>query len=339
MKQFLLLPFSLIVFALSIQAQSTKLEIPIVATGGQVSDTLGNGQVVVLDLSTDDAEQENNEVDTPFDDDLDAGWEGEPADQNILTCGLRFQNVTIPKGSTIDSAYLILTSHEEKLATDVAKITIVGEATDDAATFDSVNFNDNYLLTDRPETAAKILWTVDEPWTIWQPYKSIDIAPIIQELVNRAGWQSGNSIALILKGEDQGPSVDENAREFEAFENIADPDDVDPNGNPGDGKNHPERVPKLVVFYDGAVGIQALTNTDYAVYPNPASRFVTVKRPATMQGTATVSLYQINGELVLTETISDIQWQIPTHQLAKGMYLLRIVEENGLTFEKKFMVQ
>ncbi|MGB6037875.1 MAG: hypothetical protein WBG42_16490, partial [Cryomorphaceae bacterium] len=67
--------------------QQVTIEQFIQPTGGQVNDTLDNGTIVTLDLSSDDAEQENDEVDSPYDDDLDAGWEGAPEDQNLLTLG------------------------------------------------------------------------------------------------------------------------------------------------------------------------------------------------------------------------------------------------------------
>lgn len=53
--------------------------------------------------SSDDAEQESDEIDALFDDDIDTGWEGAPKDFNILTCCLRFQNICIPKGARIKS--------------------------------------------------------------------------------------------------------------------------------------------------------------------------------------------------------------------------------------------
>lgn len=244
MRKLLLSLFALSLFALAAQGQNVRFEVPIQGTGGSVTDTLDDNTVVTLLLSSDDCEQENDEIDTPYDDDLDAGWEGAPEDQNILTTGLRFRDILIPQGATIDSAFIMVWSHEGKSTEDEAEITIWAEATDHAETF-----NETDLITDRTPTSAKVKWTVAEEWVIWQPYKTIDIAPVIQEVVNRSGWEAGNAIALVLQGEDQGPSDVENAREFEAFENISDPEDVDPDGNPGDGKNHPERVPRLVVYY------------------------------------------------------------------------------------------
>ncbi|MEL6275545.1 MAG: T9SS type A sorting domain-containing protein [Bacteroidota bacterium] len=216
----------------AIQAQNFTLSRRIMVT-----DTITDDGVT-FPASSDDAEQENDAIDALFDDDIDAGWEGEPEDQNILTAGLRFRNITIPQGATIDSAFIIMHSHEAKTAEDVARITIVCEATDDAQTF-----TEDALIDARPQTSASLLWVVDEPWGLWTPHSTPDLKELVQEIVDRDGWEAGNSIAFIYLGENQGPSEVENAREFESFENIADPEDG------GDGQNYPDRVPELVVYY------------------------------------------------------------------------------------------
>ena len=239
MKKKLLLITTVLLMALGSYAQGV-VDISIVKTGTATDE---DDPTITFDASSDDAEQENDEIDALFDDDIDAGWEGEEGDANILTAGLRFQNVAIPQGATIDSAFFVVVSHEAKAAEDVARLTVTAEATDDAQTF-----TEDALITDRPRTSASVAWTVDEEWGLWTTEKSADVAPVVQEIVNRSGWTSGNSIAFIVEGEDQGPSEVENAREWQSFENIADPEDG------GDGRNYPERAPRLVVYYDGYDG-------------------------------------------------------------------------------------
>jgi RNase P/RNase MRP subunit p29 len=228
-------------------ANAERIEIPIVKNGESIEVELDDGTIITVDVSSDDAEQENDEMDSLEDDDLDFGWEGAPDDQNILTTGLRFQNITIPQGAMIEEAYIQVVSHEAKASDDVAVITIVGEASDNPQTYTL-----DAIITDRPETNAKVVWTVAEDWDLWGTYKSADISTIVQELVNRPGWQSGNAMAFALKGENQGPSDMENAREIESFENIADPEEG------GDGKNHPERVPKLIIEYTPSSDVTTL---------------------------------------------------------------------------------
>mgnify|MGYP006277177379 CR=1 FL=1 len=338
MKKLVLTIAITFVLGLVIQAQNTKLERSIQPTGGQVTDTLDNGTVVTLDLSSDDAEQENNEVDTPYDDDLDAGWEGAPEDQNVLTMGLRFTDLNIPQGATIDSAYIELHSHEGKAATDVADIDIYAEATDSASTFDSTNFNATYLLTDRPATQAVVNWLVDDEWIIWKPYRTVDIAPVIQEIVDRQGWKAGNAIALIFSGKNQGPSTAENAREHEAFENIADPEDVDPSGNPGDGQNHPERVPKLVVYYNMASSINNNARENHMmVYPNPVDQNTFNVKLSNSDKTV-VNMFNMVGETVYSRVTTQNDFDINVSDLNKGIYILRVTQQND-SFTRKLILK
>jgi len=292
---------------------------PIIAT-----DTIEDEDGVTLIVSSDDAEQENDEMDSLTDDDIDTGWEGEADDQNVLTAGLRFQNIIIPQGASI------LHSHEGKSTEDVANITIVGEATDNAETFTL-----DALITDRPETDASVLWVVDDVWEIYQPYRSADISPIVQELVNREGWNPGNAMAFILKGEDQGPSEVENAREFEAFENIADPEDG------GDGQNHPERVPRLVVYFSAGSGaptsIFQSIPTEYnqlLVYPNPVDKGIVNIEMATAKP-ALIKLFNQNGQLISQE-VSEFgkQVSLKTSTLPSGLYILQATQNNTIYTHK-----
>lgn len=321
----------------TILSQNVMFEKFIQPTGGQLTDTLDNGTIITLDLSTDDAEQENDEVDSYFDDDLDAGWEGAPEDQNLLTLGLRFVDIEVPQGAVIDSAFVVFHAHEGKSEEDVAELTIVGEATDDAITFDENGFNDDFLLTDRPQTEAAVEWTVAEEWTIWQPYRTPDIASVIQEIVDRPGWESGNALALIFLPEDQGPSIFENAREFTSFENIADPDDVDPQGNPGDGTNHPERRPYIQIYYQGTLSTAEIKDNLFRVYPNPVMNNE-VKIELMTGENASVSLMNVAGQEVRTFNVSGTSANLNLEGLSEGLYMLH-VEQGAFVSTKRLVIK
>ncbi|MBV6428620.1 MAG: hypothetical protein KIPDCIKN_03155 [Haliscomenobacter sp.] len=263
-----------------------KLEIPI-----QVTDTISDNAAKIA-VSSDDAEQENQEIDALHDDDIDAGWEGAPEDRNILTAGLRFRNIDIPQGAVIDSAFVVVYSHEGKSKEDVANLTIIGDASDNAPTF-----TEDSLIDKRARTNSKVRWIVNEEWKLWQPYRTPDLKSVIQEIVNRPGWQPGNALALVVLGEDQGPSEVENAREWESFENIADPSDG------GDGQNHPERRPRLVVYYSSPSKVTALRSVlaqevfALKVAPNPVVDGAVSVELGNDQP-AVVRMYNTNGQLV-----------------------------------------
>jgi hypothetical protein len=304
--------------------ETTVLVIPVVKLGEPITDTLDDGTIITFDTSSDDAEQENDEMDALYDDDLDAGWEGEPDDQNILTTGIRFQNLPMPQGSAIDSAYIVVHSHEGKTAEDVAMITIVGEDSDNAATYDL-----NSLITDRPETDASLMWEVAEEWEIWQPYRTPDLSEIIEEIIARPGWEPGNSLAFMFKGENQGPSVVENAREWESFENIADPEDG------GDGTNHPERVPRLYIFYKGPAAIAEYNAVKQLhVYPNPANTDqITVSLES--DEPADIYMYDITGKMINSLSVNRTsQVSFTISNITKGIYILKAFQDEQVYIQK-----
>jgi hypothetical protein len=284
-----------------------------------VTDTIDDNGIV-FEASSDDAEQENDEMDSLFDDDLDAGWEGAPEDQNLLTTGIRFRGVNIPKGAVIDSAFIVLTSHEGKSASDVARITIVGEASDNAQTYTEDN-----VISARPFTTASLLWEVAEEWELWGEYRTPDLKAIVQEVTNRGGWESGNPIAFMLLGENQGLSDAENAREFESFENIADPEDG------GDGQNHPERRPRLLVYYSSqSVSTKSVFDAQFKtikVYPNPAVSGSGISVELEVEGQAQARLFTMQGRLILTQqTGGGRQFQLQTGKLPAGVYILQVIQ-------------
>ncbi len=306
-------------------APTFVLERRIVQNGANDTIELSTGELIIVNTSSDDAEQEHDAMDALTDDDLDMGWEGEPEKLFIVTAGLRFQNITIPQNATIDSAYLRFCSHEGKTAEDVANLTIVGEASDNAATYDLEN-----LITARPQTTASVEWTVAEEWGLWEFYRSPDIAPVVQEIVNRAGWYSGNSMAFTMLGEDQGPSDLENAREVEAFENIADPEDG------GDGVNHPERVPQLLIYYRTNTGITESIESKpaFIISPNPATNGI-VNIRLVQDEASVVSVYNQLGALVLTQVIENGPVSsIHVNGLSKGLYLITLKQGNTVSSQK-----
>lgn len=301
-----------------LHAQNFTLTRTIVAT-----DTITDDGVTFA-ASSDDAEQENDAIDALFDDDIDVGWEGDPEDFNVLTCGLRFQNIAIPQGGRIDSAFIRVFSHESKTADDVANITIAAEDTDNAQTF-----TEDALIDSRTLTSNQLRWIVDEPWGLWTPHQTPDIKDILQEIVDRNGWEAGNSIAFIMLGEDQGPSTVENAREFESYENIADPEDG------GDGQNHPERVPRLILYYSSP-NTTSIVEEFFAskakglkVYPNPASQNITIELDE--KGPSVVNIYKQNGQLV-QQLDSDFgqKLQMDISHLQRGMYFIQAVQNEAV---------
>lgn len=106
--------------------------------------------------------------------------------------GTRFLNVTIPQGATINSAtlevYIATTSYDDP------HIDIYGEDQDNAGVFTTAANN----IQNRTRTTAKVDWDGTGIGTGWETLP--DVATLIQEIVNRAGWSSGNALAILFDG-------------------------------------------------------------------------------------------------------------------------------------------
>ncbi len=114
--------------------------------------------------------------------------------------GLRFQNVAIEQGATINSA---IVEFEVDVAHDAQVYGIItGENVDNAPAFLEDYFNLQDRLAANPTTAtSSFAWTAD--YAVSTKVPTSDISSIIQEIVDRASWASGNSIVLFF-AEDPG---------------------------------------------------------------------------------------------------------------------------------------
>jgi len=106
--------------------------------------------------------------------------------------GLRFLNATIPPGSTITAASLDVELTSGSF--DDPDLTIYGHDTDDATTFTTTT-ND---ISGRTQTTAATTWTASSLGT--GVTTSPSITTIIQEIIDRPGWSSGNDIAILING-------------------------------------------------------------------------------------------------------------------------------------------
>lgn len=136
--------------------------------------------------------------------------------------GLRFSGVDVANGSQIANAYVQFTANSA--SSEVASLTIRGEASDDAPAFSSA-VND---ISSRAATSATVVWSPGD-WTgsaSGAAEATANIAPIIQEIVNRPGWVSGNSLVLMFTG-----SGDREAKSFDAGAAFAPVLHIDPANN------------------------------------------------------------------------------------------------------------
>ncbi len=116
------------------------------------------------------------------------------ADQLV---GLRFTQVNVPRGAVVTDAYVSFTADE--VSNEKTSLTVQGVAEDNPPTFISARFN----VSSQEKTAASVAWS-PPPWMIsgasGPEQQTANLAPIVQELVDRPGWSSGNALAFVISG-------------------------------------------------------------------------------------------------------------------------------------------
>ncbi len=171
--------------------------------GGTVNDTPYAGEPYTPALerrvaaSSDDAEEnltDHNSYYTSDGGDLDLGTFSIPGDSSVV--GVRFQDLEIPPGAEIVNAYIVFTAKVSLGSGAAMNLKINVEDSDNAATFTSANYD----LSSRVKTSKKIHWD-PAVWTANNTYQTPDISDLIQDIVNRSGWQSGNAMAFFLQYE------------------------------------------------------------------------------------------------------------------------------------------
>jgi hypothetical protein len=148
------------------------LEIPIARS----SDDAGIGQG--CNFSTN-----NNEI-----------YFGQCANGADITSGFRFANVNIPRRAFIQDAYIRFTV-DGPYIDDTMTVRFSGEANGNASTFHLYNRPEHRPLI--PDVHADWQITANDPWTFGETRNSPSLRPIVQAIVNRSDWSSGNALAII----------------------------------------------------------------------------------------------------------------------------------------------
>ncbi|MEL6843032.1 MAG: lamin tail domain-containing protein, partial [Bacteroidota bacterium] len=111
--------------------------------------------------------------------------------------GLHFPNIEIPYGQTITDAYIRF--HAEEVDTFPANFEIRAQDIDNASTF-SATTND---ISSRVLTSAMVPWMPngwDQYYVSTGRHQTPDLKTIVQEIVNRPGWASGNGMSFVISG-------------------------------------------------------------------------------------------------------------------------------------------
>jgi len=143
-----------------------------------------------VEASTDDAMYDNV---NGYDDGGNDVWEGDAdnrAGQGDIYSGYRFDGVAIPQGATVTSATFSI--YLDAQVGGTVSRNFHCEDADDAATF---------AAGDRPDgrTATTAYTTKSSGWDTSPAWNDVDITTAVQEVVDRAGWATGQAIVVLGK--------------------------------------------------------------------------------------------------------------------------------------------
>lgn len=144
--------------------------------------------------------------------DLELGSEA-VANKDPQLVGIRFTNITVPQGAIITKAYLRFTVDNTSKNSDPSNLIIKAQAADNPETF---NTSITFPISTRATLADSVLWnirtggwaTTGESGT---DQTTPDLKALVQTLVNRSGWASGNAMVFTIQGTGtkEAESVDE----------------------------------------------------------------------------------------------------------------------------------
>lgn len=144
----------------------------------------------------------------------EAGGRWDTTNERYVT-GMRFRNVTIPKGAIITSAVIEFVSDQTNTAGTV-KTRFTGQADDNPGAFTTLadlqtrrgiimgGSNNSHL------TSAQVTWDGISSWYVNNSYLSPNLSTIAQEIINRPGWASGNAM-VIFWDDAEGRSIGDKA--------------------------------------------------------------------------------------------------------------------------------
>jgi hypothetical protein len=150
---------------------------------------------LAVNSSADDAEQSAAGVVTLNSTDLELVRDDATSSGNQII-GLRFNGLAVPQGAIVTNATIQFTADESQSEATTLNFTI--EAADYAAAFTTAANN----LGARPRVPLTVAWS-PAAWTAGQSNATQltpNLAGLVQEVVSRPGWASGNAIALFITG-------------------------------------------------------------------------------------------------------------------------------------------
>ena len=200
--------------------------------------------------------------------------------------GLRFQEINIPQGATINNAYIQFNNASSNESMGICDLTIHGEDVGNATAY---TFSANDIF-DRAPTSESVDWTPPD-WGVQDlaglHQRTPSLQGVVQEIVDRSDWSDGNAMSFVISGS--------GTRVFWTYDSA------------------PEKAPKLIIELESPAPTEQINNlvineiaargTSYTDAFGDRDDWIEFYN----NGSETVNL----GGLFLTDDLSNLtKWQI-----------------------------
>jgi hypothetical protein len=127
--------------------------------------------------------------------DLELGFDPTHGPQLV---GLRFVDVEVPPGATIERATVTFTA--DGASDGPLTLRVFGQRSGSAEAFvGSPDGSGTRDLSTRPGTETVMTWTITERWSSGARYATPDLGPIVQEIVDGGDWQEGAALVVFFE--------------------------------------------------------------------------------------------------------------------------------------------
>jgi len=109
-------------------------------------------------------------------------------------------------------------------------------------------------------------------------------------------------------------------------------EDYNNNGDPTDDDTNFNGIPD---YLENSVALNTENNNFemFAIYPNPVTSILNIDFKQAITN-ATITVFTINGQIVIKETLTDLHSKIELNQLNKGVYILKIELDKRVYLQK-----
>ncbi len=233
--------------------------------------------------------------------------------------GLRFRAVQLPKNATITNAYLQFTADESNSASSELEISLHNSTNSEA-------FSSSNNVSSRSAFASKVTWKPSS-WSSNQngnAQRSPNLKNMVQSLVNKSGWSSGNNISFIVKGKGNSLNSTSAKRVADSYEGGA------------------SKAARLVVEYTtgSARSKVGVIQPSFKIHPNPFTNDIIISSSIVKSNKLyTITIYNLAGHIVFKENISSKSQVITPKVIQSGIYMVSISDENNTIIETKRLVK